>query len=797
MKKKLDAEYRWGEVAAALRGAAESKAVRDAGRGMLFLLSGAVLGCGDLGYGAAPMGFAFLAAVGTEAPFTAVGVIAAAILSGRHALLPALTALLLTAVRFALPVLWEKREKESAAERLRDKLYGLAPSFREPWQVRLALLELALFTVGIGRLIGDGMLYYDLFGLLIAMGTAPFFLFAFLSFLDRSAGASVRREFGQTVFLLGLVLSFRGTAVFGFDLAALTGFFLTLTVSAGGGSLRGGIFGILAGLTVSPVAGAAFCLAGMTAGAVRRIGKGVPTVIGVLTASVFFLWQGGVSALISLLPDTVAAGAIRLPFSAWAPPEKKLTFSGDAGLPEEIWNAHSVEKTKAADRNDRSEAIAEAFRTVSGVFSELSEKMKRPDLYEIRGVVDRTYDKFCSRCPLSTNCWVREHDATHDAMIHIADRLYKNASVTEADVPRFLADRCRQTPKIVRELRLSLVEVLETAAKNDRLSLLAFDYGAIGKLLTESYAAEAKEEEPDPRLAARIRKAAAILGLNASAVSVFGRRRLTVVAGGIDLARAGETPEKIRAAMENVCHTALSLPDFDVSGDFVTMTLRSERKYTVTSASAGVSREEETVNGDSAAAFEGKDDYFYFLISDGMGSGKDAALTSGMCVTFLRTMLEAGTPLPVVLEMLSQFLRAKTPECFATVDLLRIDLLSGDASFFKSGAAPSYVLREGRLFKLSSRSMPIGISGKLNTERIDFSLESGDTVVMISDGVAVGFEDSLALADVLTYRYTAEDTPETMCRKILVGADTAGHDDMTVGMITVEELVREKEKKAG
>ncbi|MCQ2424697.1 MAG: SpoIIE family protein phosphatase [Lachnospiraceae bacterium] len=753
-----------------------------------FLLLGRVLAAGTLGYGARPMGFALLTAAGAETPAVTVGVVLWALFSARNAAVPVFTAILLLAARFVLPLLWEKRGtgREGFVSGLTARFYGRERSFDEFPLFRLALLELGLFAVGLGELIGGGMLYYDLFGMLIAMGTAPFFLAAFLAALKENTGKKpVWKEIGQTVLLLSVVAALRTQTLFGFSPAAVAGFFLTLLIALYGGSLRGGVFGILSGFLITPAAGISFALAGLVTGFFRRTGKGISVFVGFLTASVLLLRQEGFGALSALVPDLAAAAAILLPLVKWTDLGKRLCFTEEDGYPEEMWNAQSVGRARQSDRSEREAAVTEAFRSLSGVFSELSEKMKRPDPIEARAIVDKTYEKFCSRCPLSTNCWVREHGATNDAMNHIAGVLCKNAAVTEEDVPGYLAERCRETPKIVRELHFSLTEVLEEAAKSDKLSLLAFDYEAIGKLLSEAYAEEAREEEADPKTAAKIRRAAAVLGLNASAVSVYGKRRLFIAAGGLELAKTKMSPDRIRDALGAVCRTALTLPDFEVSGDYVTMTLRSARKFAVTCSTAEEARECETVNGDSCASFEGKDDYFYFLISDGMGSGADAAMTSGMCVTFLKTMLTAGNPIPVVLEMLSELLRAKKPECFATVDLLRVDLLSGDASFFKSGAAPSYVLREGRLFRLTSRSMPVGIVKKLNTERIDFSLEEGDVIVMLSDGIAVGFEDSLALADILTYRYTPEDTLDSMCRKILIGSETVGHDDMTVGMLKI------------
>ena len=765
-----------------------------------FLLLGRVLSEGTLGYGARPMGFALLAAAGDTAPAAAVGVLLWTLFSARHVTAPILTALFMLAARFVLPVFWEKKVGGGTPGRIRDRLiarfYGKERCFAEFPLFRVALLELGLFAVGLGELIAGGMLYYDLFGMLIAMSTAPVFFAAYLAAFDETPGRkTVWKEIGQTALLLSVVLALRTQTVFGFGPAAVTGFLLTLLIAYYGGSLRGGVFGMLSGFLLSPAEGIAFALSGLIAGFFRRTGKGLPFVLGCLTGAVLLFRQEGLSALSYPVPDLIAAAAICVPLVRWTRIGKRLCFTEEDGFPEEMWNAQSVGKVRRSDRDEREIAVTEAFRELSCVFAGLSEKLKRPDPAAARAIVDKTYEKFCSRCSLSTNCWVREHAATNDAMNHIAQALYQNAAVTEEDIPDYLSERCRETPRIVQELHFSLIETLEEAAKTDRLSLLAFDYEAIGKLLSEAYAEETREEEADPKTAARIRRAAAVLGLNASAVSVYGKRRLLIVAGGLDLGKTKMSPDKIRETLGRVCRTALTLPDFEVSGDYVTMTLRSARKYAVLCSAAEEAREEETVNGDTWASFEGKDDYFYFLISDGMGSGEDAAMTSGMCVTFLKTMLSAGNPIAVVLEMLSELLRAKKPECFTTVDLLRVDLLSGDASFFKSGAAPSYVLRDGRLFKLSSRSMPVGIVRKLNTERIDFSLEAGDVIVMLSDGIAVGFEDSLALADILTYRYTSEDTLDSMCRKILVSSETEGHDDMTVGMLKIVTKNEEKMEK--
>ena len=99
--------------------------------------------------------------------------------------------------------------------------------------------------------------------------------------------------------------------------------------------------------------------------------------------------------------------------------------------------------------------------------------------------------------------------------------------------------------------------------------------------------------------------------------------------------------------------------------------------------------------------------------------------------------------------MLSNFLRSKSEECHSTADLLEIDLLSSRAIFTKCGAAPSFVLHNGNLFKVDNRSVPVGITRDITTDEIETPLFPGDLIIMMSDGVAPSGEEIFRLTEAL------------------------------------------------
>lgn len=196
--------------------------------------------------------------------------------------------------------------------------------------------------------------------------------------------------------------------------------------------------------------------------------------------------------------------------------------------------------------------------------------------------------------------------------------------------------------------------------------------------------------------------------------------------------------------------------------------------------------EDGEVCGDAITSFEAAGKY-YMLISDGMGSGREAALTSGVCAAILQRLIGSGAGLETSLKMLNNIIRAGERECSATVDIAEIDLITGEAKFVKSGAAPSFVLRGGSIFRLQSKTVPIGIIRALDAEMIKFDVMPGDRVVMVSDGAARSYEEVPWLLDMMTSdEVILKGSPKEAAAKIVREAARRGAaDDITAGVICI------------
>ena len=113
-------------------------------------------------------------------------------------------------------------------------------------------------------------------------------------------------------------------------------------------------------------------------------------------------------------------------------------------------------------------------------------------------------------------------------------------------------------------------------------------------------------------------------------VSVWGKRKLRVFARLKTLNENTVGMRELRRILEGVCGCSFSNPSLKIEGKSMTVTLNIKPEFKAEASSSKVSADEKSMCGDTPSFFEGHDNYFYAIISDGMGTGANAALTSGI-----------------------------------------------------------------------------------------------------------------------------------------------------------------------
>ena len=177
-------------------------------------------------------------------------------------------------------------------------------------------------------------------------------------------------------------------------------------------------------------------------------------------------------------------------------------------------------------------------------------------------------------------------------------------------------------------------------------------------------------------------------------------------------------------------------------------------------------KEGEKVCGDSLESFAAQGQ-LCLLLSDGSGSGESARRESALTSRLLRQFLEAGIQPEAALKTLNSALALRGEETgsFATIDLLTLRRETGEAVFYKYGAAPSYLKRLGSVRRITGTALPAGLrEAPAPPDVTRLRLEGGSFAVMVSDGVADAGSDEW-LQDLIA-GWSGED-PQALAGAIL------------------------------
>lgn len=183
--------------------------------------------------------------------------------------------------------------------------------------------------------------------------------------------------------------------------------------------------------------------------------------------------------------------------------------------------------------------------------------------------------------------------------------------------------------------------------------------------------------------------------------------------------------------------------------------LKEMPRYKVVSYAGMRVKEGEQQTGDTYSFGRLEGGQYITLLSDGMGSGPEAGKESKITVDLVEKFIEEGFGVETALNTVNSIMSMKfeEDEKFSTLDLNTIDLYTGKASFYKVGAAASFIKRGNKIKKISSNMPPFGLVDKVEIESTEERIKNGDIIITLSDGVLdvdkKGVGDSKWLEDYL------------------------------------------------
>ena len=754
-----------------------------------------------------PLAFSLLCASGRHTPFALLGIIIGAFSGGRFDLSAIVGACFCVLMRVFSKLFLESRESDPKKTGQSNILGAYASFFSEHTYLRVMSSAVSVFIIGIWRIIEGGFRFYDLFAAIFSLLLAPVGAFFFSKFFiigkkklesAKNSPISVQDEriFDLSTLLLGsaFVFSLGRSSLGGINLALFFALIITL-IFCKRGVLYGIVAGLLLGLSYTPSYAPMLAFCAIAYVGVCKLSLFGSAIASCIAGLIWGIYVDGVSAIGTVFPALLsasmvfcAAEKINVFEDVWgflkSKPDTMTQFAAD----------ELIAKERIISKDEKLRSISDSFSSLSEIFYNLSSKLKRPTVLDLRAICESSFDKTCRDCEGYELCYGAQYTNTLDAMKKMTLELHSHGAVDVKRVPEAFKKSCIRIDTLTSGMNTACAIATKKAFQNEKTEIFALDYDAISKILNDAIAENEDDFKIDGALSKKISKIIADEGYGEHNVIAFGKRKLKILARGLDLCDKASDITTLRQKLEKTVNLRLTEPTFELAFGSVNMHLEAKRAFLAdaafkTSQSAG-----ESVCGDTVSIFENSDDYLYALISDGMGTGKNAALTSEICNVFLRNMLSAGNKMETSLRMLNSVLRTRGArsenECSATVDLLRLDLYSGELTLVKSGAAPTFVVRRENVFKLASPSFPIGILHALDAKQLDIKCEDGDLVVMVSDGAARQGDDCSYLCDLLRDPKIVNDSPDKIADKIIRRARSESDvpmDDISVVVVRVKK----------
>ncbi len=404
--------------------------------------------------------------------------------------------------------------------------------------------------------------------------------------------------------------------------------------------------------------------------------------------------------------------------------------------------------------------------------------------------------RVCKKCSQSYLCWSGDN-VTRNALNDASPQIRKRGRAQSGDFPPFFAARCIHFPEFLTAVNEAIaVSAYRKRFKRrvyDDVRLLCAQYEGMNGVIRDVTADLSAAPRIDRRMSKRLSEELATVCDTPATVTALLHPH-----GQLTVELETEAPTALQTHLseflplfEKVADSRLTVSSTASVGAGISKIILSRRETYRVRIGVGLRcRDGESKSGDTCVHFKTPDGRLWLIISDGMGSGDDAAEVSRSAVKLLESFLRSGVSVQTALTLICPAFAIKNESrTFTTIDLLCIDLFTGNGEFYKCGAAPSFIMsgdeNGGQLRRVSSNALPAGLfaGDALSADKTTVNFRDGDTVVMVSDGIADNGGDASLLRLLSEHR---ADSASDLARNILDSTPNGENaDDMTVFVLKI------------
>lgn len=673
---------------------------------------------------------------------------------------------------------------------------------KKTWLYAL-IASLSLAANGMAYVFFDGFLLYDILALLLESAAVFLIYFAFCRAAALLRTITNRRvlENEETLSLVllaaAVILSISafpyGTAV-AHTLSVLTVMILSLTGGAAVSAMAGTLLGLVmstADVLPAQVIGV-YAVCATASGLLRRYGKwGVCGGFLLTNAAVMLYFN---SSLVTFITYYYILAASLILFLL---PDRFLSLFGAVARTPGIRPADDpVARTKEI-LNGRLEEAESSFQELSGIFQKIIGENPTAEICGAGQIFERTAEKVCKSCSMNRYCWQKNYHRSMNMLEDIFPLMQERGCAADIDFPEEFRTDCLRFEDFLRTVNKNYdvyrVNLMWSGKVRESRTLVADQFRNIASILENIRSRLQSDISEDMRLENKIAAALDRKGITADRICVTN-------ADGYEV-----TMTAAACGGEHICSTvtaaavseALGVPMLRAQrscGEKIcNLRFREQERFRADVGLAQLAREQSERSGDNYVFQPLGDGKYVLAISDGMGSGTQASAESSITIALIRRLLGAGFDKETALRLINTVLLAGTEESFATVDMCLVNLYTGALEFMKIGAACSYVKSGETISRISSTSLPAGIVERTEPDCELHYAQSGDFVVLASDGVTEALENSGKITMEELLKNYGGTSAQTLADRILLEAvrlsGGKAHDDMTVLCAQISEVM--------
>ena len=597
---------------------------------------------------------------------------------------------------------------------------------------------------------------------------------------------------GRLTAALGGILTLLPVTVWGgWSPAGLGAVFLVLCAGAFGGPAAGVCVGTAFGACVdlvlgrSPQASLIWCVTGLAAGLGKKRERLPAALMACAACGLASLWLYGRPGVRQGLLECFSAAAVLVLL-----PEKWLlgleaAFAGaGAGL----------------ESGRRPMAGGTAMRGLSDAVTQLGAAMMAlwhgaPEEDRDLGHVYRAAcETVCRSCKRRDHCWQAGYGDLRRMLSDLAQPLREQHAIRPEQLPAWFSAGCLRPQRFCGAVNDAYRTALRRQAlqqQEHRLHrVMSRQYESLSTLLEGMAARAGSGPEYDAALESRVRRVVRAY-LPRAKTTVYltgGRLQIDLLVPGDGPEATGDHSAMIRS-LQGALGVALLPPAAVESTRGTVLRVRQREALRLDTRAAVRKKEGETVCGDNHLTLHTDDGRGILLLSDGMGTGARAGAMSRRALELVGSFVRSGCSLAESTAAVLPVLAARFEEWgFVILDLAEISLFTGRASLLKYGAAPGFLLREGRGTRLEARALPAGLEPMEGEPPVvQLRLREGDRLVLLSDGVWDGGRTEELL------RENAGLEGQALANLLVEdAAGRGGSDDMTVLIADLHKAEKEE-----